>query len=102
MGKLYLNGRYFLCRHCYRLANACQVESPTYRKRRRAGRLRQRMGGDSGCDARYPSRPKGMWRRTYDRKIAETDRLVDAAEAEWSRFFIRWFGTADLLRLMDG
>lgn len=64
--KLYGAGRYFLCRHCYRLPYASQGESDWDRAIRRADRARQRLGGGSRGDG-IPPRPKGMWRSTYDR-----------------------------------
>ncbi len=67
VGKLYGSGRYFLCRHCYRLAHACQSEGALDRTRRRAGKIRRRLGGDPDMVAPFPPKPKHMWRRTYDR-----------------------------------
>jgi hypothetical protein len=67
VAKLYGPGRYFLCRHCYRLAHASQSESTLDRAMRRANKIRRRLGGDSDMAAPFPSKPKGMWRRTYER-----------------------------------
>ena len=67
VGKLHGPGRYFLCRHCHRLAHASQSESTWDRTLRRANKIRRRLGGDAGTAAPFPSKPRGMWRRTYER-----------------------------------
>jgi len=72
--KLYGAGRYFLCRHCWRLRHASQSESPLDRSIRRAEKLRCRLGAERG-DEFAPPRPKGMWQRTHDRLCR---RLMDA------------------------
>ena len=67
VAKLYGPGRYFLCRHCYRLAHTSQNEGSWDRTLRQAGKLRQRLGGNPGLATPFPLKPKGMWWRTYDR-----------------------------------
>jgi hypothetical protein len=82
--KLHGPGRYFLCRHCYRLAHASQSEEPWDRAMRRANKIRQRLGGDPSWDAPFPPKPKGMWQRSYERlcdQIDEAECLADGAFA---------------------
>ena len=84
VAKLHGPGRYFLCRHCYRLAHASRSEGAWDRKRRRANKIRQRLGGDPGMAAPFPKKPKGMWRRTYERlreQAFEAEMLADEAFA---------------------
>ena len=80
VAKLYGPGRYFLCRHCYRLVHASQGEGRLDRALRRANTIRQRLGGDPGMAAPFPARPKGMWRRTYERLHRRTFEIEMRAE----------------------
>jgi hypothetical protein len=80
VAKLYGPGRYFLCRHCYRLVHASQSEGGLDRALRCANVIRQRLGGDPGMAAPFPPRPKGMWRRTYERLHRRTFEIEMRAE----------------------
>jgi len=96
VAKLYGPGKYFLCRHCYRLTYASQSEGEWDRAIRRANKIRMKLGGDSGIASPFPDRPKGLWHRTYDRlrgEAMEARRLADEA------FITR---AASLLSQIDG
>ena len=62
VAKLHGPGRYFVCRHCYRLAYASQSEDAQRRSMRRANKTRQRLGGNAGTAS-----PSGT--RTCDHSI---------------------------------
>ena len=82
VAKLYGPGRYFLCRHCYRLSYASQSEDAMDRARRRVGKIRIRLGGRSDMPEFTPPRPKGMWHSTYERlseKASDAEMVADAA-----------------------
>ena len=85
VAKLHGPGRYFLCRHCYRLSYTSQSEEGWDRALRRANKIRMRLGGDPGMAAAFPERPKGMWSRTYERLL---DKSNDAEMKANEGFFI--------------
>jgi hypothetical protein len=86
--KLYGPGRYFLCRHCNRLAYASQSEAAFDRAKRRVSKLRRQLRDESEQDSGLPTRPKGMWNQTY---VRLTNKLV-AAEDVVDREFMRSLG----------
>lgn len=57
VAKLHGPGRYFLCRHCYRLAHANQGENALDRTLRRASKFCQRLGGEPGMATPFPPKP---------------------------------------------
>jgi hypothetical protein len=89
--KLYGPGRYFLCRHCYRLTYASRSEEPYDRALRRANKRRMRLGGEPGTCSMI-QRPKGMWNRTFERELEAI--FADEALAD-DLFFIRAAGLLD-------
>jgi len=95
--KLYSAGPYFLCRHCYKLPYASQSENAWDRARRRAGKVRKRLDGDPHWDGPFPSRPKGMWRRTYDRVKAQAQATEEAMGHSFTDMCERLVGYEDTL-----
>lgn len=82
VGTLFFAGRYFLCRHCQNVAYASQSETPLDRTHRRRDKLlRDAFGEQTGYYGGIPPRPKGMWYRTYTRKLDAIGE-ADAAAAQ--------------------
>ena len=71
----------FACRHCYRLAYACQREGADDRAMRRAGNIRERLGWQAGIANPDGGKPKGMHWRTFERLTAEHDAFVGVSLA---------------------
>jgi hypothetical protein len=67
--RLYIVQAVIACRHCHRLGYASQLEAPQDRGAGRARRIRLRLSGDDKDDpsGKFPSRPRFMHRRTYER-----------------------------------
>jgi hypothetical protein len=88
---LYIGGAgIFACRHCYRLAYACQRETADDRAARRADSIRERLGWQAGILNVNGGKPKGMHWRTYERLKAEYGAFATAS----------WAGMAERLGLM--
>ena len=81
---LYAHGNYYFCRHCYSLKYSSQYENSWNRAMTRANKIRERIGGDFGMESLLAPRPKGMWRKTYERLCNE----VRIAEAEGNQDFL--------------
>jgi|PersoiStandDraft_1058852.scaffolds.fasta_scaffold35925_1 hypothetical protein len=79
---LYGGRPHFLCRHCCGLAYASQSEAAADRALRKLDKIRLRLG-----DQRVPQRPKGMWRRTYEKLCQQLDDAEGQAE---EAFFLGW------------
>ncbi|CAM3757813.1 hypothetical protein [Polaromonas hydrogenivorans] len=69
-------GSVFACRHCQRLADKSQRETPNDRAYRRANDLRDRLGWVPGVIHGAGVKPKGMHWRTYWRLRASHDANV--------------------------
>jgi hypothetical protein len=95
VAKLY-GGRYFLCRHCHNLAYHSQSEELHDRLLRRANKKRMALGGEPGTASELPERPKGMWRRTYEREIDDILEAERAADAHFVAWMMCRFGSSDI------
>jgi hypothetical protein len=84
VGKLFSGGKYFLCRHCYRIAYSSQSEPRCDRMLRRANKLRMALGGEPGTAYRIAPKPKGMWQRTYQRHRSE----IEWCESQADQLFL--------------
>ncbi len=73
VAKLFLGSAIFACRHCYRLAYACQRENVDDRATRRADKIRDRLAWEPGILNGHGSKPKGMHWRTYQRLTIKHD-----------------------------
>ena len=82
VAKLFLVGRYFLCRVCHRLIYQSTLEAREGRARLRAQRIRRRLGGSGSLLVPFPSKPKGMHWRTYARLQDEEGRALLQALAD--------------------
>lgn len=73
---LYLVAGRFRCRGCHGLVYESTRETPFNRACRRVQKLRRRAGAHPGIGDPWPTKPHGMWRRTFDRRCE----AIDAAD----------------------
>jgi hypothetical protein len=66
----------FACRHCYKLAYACQRETVEDRVARRANTIKRKLGWKPGVLNPVGGKPKGMHWKTFDRMRARHDALA--------------------------
>ncbi|CAH0496090.1 hypothetical protein [Novosphingobium sp. CECT 9465] len=87
VAKLYLppGGDRFASRQAWRLGYQCQREAVRDRPLERLFRLQYKLGAKRGLGA-FPSRPKGMWHRTYERHLERYWELEEAASREFLAF----------------
>lgn len=84
-------GSIFACRHCHKLAYACQRETDDDRAMRRADNIRRRLEWRAGIANPEGGKPKGMLWRTFERLKAEHDAFANAS----------WAGIAQRFGLMN-
>lgn len=86
VAKLHLGGYgIFACRHCYKLAYACQRENSYDRATRQADKIREQLKWVPGIANGNGCKPKGMQWRTYQRLIMKYEALVGISLNEMQR-----------------
>src|SRR5262245_28742163 len=77
--KLYLAGRLFACRRCYRLAYGSQQEPVHEHGLWKAQKIRLCLGGSANMFKEFPDKPKGMHWRTYNRLRRNHDLAISSS-----------------------
>lgn len=75
VAKLYLAGKYFLCRHCHDLAYLSQRQAKEFRLQDKAQRICRRLGANNCNDLFGAPKPKGMHWRTYEKLVDEAQEV---------------------------
>ncbi len=73
-------GKYFRCRHCYRLTYESQYERIRVPGMAKAEKVRDRLGMKAGFAYPFGPKPKGMHWRTYRRYRARDWAMSDAID----------------------
>ncbi len=84
--KLYVAGKYFVCRHCYELVYPSQYETYHDRMMRKARNIRLRLGGSLSLTEPFPKKPKGMHWKTYFRLKDESDMAASAMLGKYQKW----------------
>lgn len=96
VGKLFAGGKYFLCRHCYNVAYQSQSEAQHDRLLRRANKLRMALDGEHESLTFMAKRPKGMWQKTYQRKMLEIEKCEEQANIAFIRKYAHILSTREI------
>lgn len=75
VAKLYADGHYFLCRHCYNITYKSRSQPKWDRVMDEQYRIRERLGDDGSLCDPFPDRPKGMHGRTYRKLLIRYSKL---------------------------
>lgn len=96
VGKLFMGGRYFLCRHCCNIAYTSQSEPKHYRMLSRAHKLQMALVGESAHEFWLAPKPKGMWLQTYQRKRHEIEWYENQANIAFLSRYAHMLSVNDL------
>lgn len=72
----------FMCRHCVNINYVCQQLQPMFRFKHLAYKELYALKGDYDLHSKYypPPRPKGMHKKTYDKKIEKMLKYFDLSD----------------------
>ena len=84
---LYLGGRIFACRHCYRLAYVSARENAGDRATRRADKIREQLGWEPGILNGEGGKPKWMRWRTFEELQFQANAFTSQSVQEMRRRF---------------
>ena len=76
-GVLYSIGPRIMCRKCGGLSYESQSEPRHFRALRKAQKIRVRLGGSANMTEPFPSRPRYMHRRTYQRLRGQYEAVTE-------------------------
>ena len=75
VAKLYLAGKYFLCRHCHNLTYLSQRQTKAFRLLDKAQKICRKLGANNCNELCGAPKPKGMHWRTYEKLVEEAEEL---------------------------